>query len=102
MRIYLSGPITGTNDYLGRFEVAEKKLAKLGYSIINPAKVCAQLPEDTKYEQYMKVCIAMLETADAIYMMEGWRESIGACKEYSMATFLGIHVLMEEGEFKWG
>ena len=39
--IYISGPITGTSDYMERFEKAEKELIENGYSVINPAKVNA-------------------------------------------------------------
>ena len=35
--IYISGPITGTSDYMKRFEKAEKELTENGYSVINPA-----------------------------------------------------------------
>ena len=39
--IYISGPITGTSDYMERFEKAEKELIENGYSVINPAEVNA-------------------------------------------------------------
>ena len=52
MKIYISGAITGTDDYMERFAKAEKELTEQGYSVINPAKVNAQLPEDTSYEEY--------------------------------------------------
>ena len=41
--IYISGPITGTSDYMKRFEKAEKELTENGYSVINPAKVNAKI-----------------------------------------------------------
>ena len=53
--IYISGPITGTSDYMKRFEKAEKELTENGYSVINPAKVNAMLPEDATWEEYIKV-----------------------------------------------
>lgn len=45
MRIYISGPITGTTDYKERFAVAEEKLKANGYEVVNPAKLAAALPE---------------------------------------------------------
>ena len=51
MKIYISGAITGIDDYMERFAKAEKKLTEQGYSVVNPAKVNAQLPEDTTYEE---------------------------------------------------
>ncbi len=36
-------------DYMERFEKAEKELIENGYSVINPAKVNAMLPEDATW-----------------------------------------------------
>lgn len=87
MKIYISGAITGTYDYMERFAKAEKELAEQGYSVVNPAKVNAQLPRDTDYEDYMKMSFCMLSMCDSIYMLRGWRKSCGANRElgYAMA-----------------
>lgn len=85
MKIYISGAITGTNDYIERFARAEKELTENGYSVINPAKVNAQLPEDTTYEEYMKMSILMLDMCDSVYMLKGWEKSCGANREYGYA-----------------
>lgn len=96
MRIYISRPVTGTDDYIYRFSKAEKILEESGYSVVNPVKVNAQLPEDTTYRQYMEVSLAMLGTCDAVYMMDGWKESKGAKLEYAYAvTLLGLKVYKE-------
>lgn len=46
-KIYISGPITGIDDYMGRFSNAEKELKEQGFSVVNPAKVLSQMPADT-------------------------------------------------------
>lgn len=99
MRTYISGAITGTTDYMERFAKAEKELAEQGYSVVNPAKVNAQLPEDTNYDEYMKMSFCMLDMCDAIYMLNGWEESRGANREYGYAITKDKKVIFErEGD----
>ena len=88
MKIYISGAITGTDNYMERFAKAEKELTEQGYSVVNPAKVNAQLPEDTTYEEYMKMCFCMLDMCDSICMLKDWKKSCGANRElgYAMAN----------------
>ena len=84
-RIYISGAITGTTDYMDRFCKAEKELKEKGFSVINPAKVNAQMPEDTTYEEYMKMSFTMLDMCEYIYMLHGWHKSTGANRELGYA-----------------
>lgn len=94
-KVYISGKITGTKDYMERFAECEKKLTEQGYSVINPAKVNAMLPQDTEYDEYMKMSFTMLEMCDMIYMMNGWSTSNGACMEYDKARELGKEIMLE-------
>jgi hypothetical protein len=95
-KVYISGPITGTTDYMERFAKAEEELTKKGYSVVNPAKVNAQLPSDTTYDEYMKMSICMLRMCDCIYMLRDWRRSNGARVEHITACNSGITIMMED------
>ena len=92
MKIYISGAISNTDDFMERFAKAEKELKEQGYSVVNPAKVNAQLPENTSYEEYMKMCFCMLDMCDSICMLKGFEKSCGANRElgYAMAKDMTI------------
>lgn len=95
MKIYISGKITGTTDYMKRFESAEKALSKY-HIVINPAKVNAQLPKETVWEEYMKMSMCMLEMCNAIYMLKGWKDSKGAKLEYEFAKSKNYKIFFEK------
>lgn len=97
--VYISGPITGTNDYLIRFSIIEGKLKREGYEVINPAVVNAKLPQSLTWDDYMHVDLAMLDLADTIYLMEGWQKSKGASAEAAYAMEHGkIFMKQENGD----
>lgn len=96
-RIYISGPITGTEDYLKRFKEAEEKLKKQmpKADFINPAGVMAGLPESTTWKEYMDIAIRLLDMCDGIYMLENWKDSTGASIEYGYAMAMDKFILNE-------
>lgn len=95
MKIYISGDITGTRDYMKRFKEAEEKLIEQGYDVINPAEINSHLPVNTTWDDYMKMSLVMLSMCDAIFMLKKWRESKGACIEYGYALGKGLNVEFE-------
>lgn len=95
--VYLSGPISGTDDYMERFEKAEKEVVEAtGCGVVNPAKVVKQLPEEIGYEDCMRVCIAMLEACSVIYLLKGWEKSCGANRELGYAIKKDMKIVCEE------
>ena len=94
MKIYISGKITGITDYIQRFERAEKALSN--YIVINPAKVNAQLPIETTWEEYMQMSMTMLKMCNAIYMLKGWEDSKGARLEYNYAVENNYKIIFEK------
>lgn len=92
MRVYISGPITGTQDYERRFAEAEMRLRACGYDVVNPVRLNGIVPSGTDWEGYMRLSICLLGLCDRIYMLPGWKKSRGACMEYGYALGHGIAV----------
>lgn len=94
-KIYISGPITGIEDYMKNFDKAEKELKSVGFSVVNPAKVLSQMPEDTEYEEYMEMSMMMLSMCSHIYLLDGWEKSMGSNREYGYALASDITIMRE-------
>lgn len=77
MRIYISGAITGTEDFRERFLEAEKELIAAGHDTVNPARLNDIMPKDATHEEYTRMSFELLDICDAIYMLEGWENSKG-------------------------
>lgn len=89
MIIYIAGPMSGKPDYnRPAFMEAQKYLESKGHIVLNPASLPIGLPE----KSYMPICMAMLEQADAIYMLERWEDSVGARAEYLYAGRQGKYI----------
>lgn len=99
MNIYISGPITGTTDYKERFITASDHLLKQGHRPINPVAIAEdikkRLPMEPAYETYMAIDLAILEMADAIYMLKGFEDSNGARVERMRAVQRGKQIFYQ-------
>lgn len=99
-RIYISGKITGTDDYMERFAEAERDLAKAGYEVVNPAKLDLIMPKTATHKEYMDMCITLLEMCDYIYMLHGWEQSKGANMELCKAKELKMHIFYQPMDWR--
>ena len=94
-KIYISGKISGTDDYLERFAAAEKKFSEQGYEVVNPAYEGTKL-KDASYEDYMELSFQLLKDCDIIYMLKDWRTSPGANQEYGYALAKDMEIRFEK------
>lgn len=101
MRVYISGPITGIKNFESNFAEAEKFLKSNGCAVINPARLNTVLPEGLGYQEYMKLDFALVDMADALYMLPNWSSSKGARAECNYAEVLGKKIIYPgtEGSF---
>lgn len=91
-KVFISGPMSGYDNFNREaFMEAEKKLKDAGYSVFNPAWLNFDESWDTA--SIMAIDMAALSRCDAIYQLDGWRESKGAKAEYRTAEWLGLDIL---------
>lgn len=83
--VYISGPITGVPQYWLAFEAAEDALLAEGFIPLSPA----HLPKGLTPEQYMRIDLAMIDSADAIYVLYDSVKSKGAMLEYRYCQYIG-------------
>jgi len=89
--IYLSGPITGYPNFKEHFDRIAAALRQRDWIVLNPAETPAGLSEFA----YMDIGCAQVRSADAILMLDGWRNSAGALTEYFLAIKCGMNIYSE-------
>ena len=92
MKVYIAGKVTGTSlvECTHKFGTAHIAIQKLGHTAINPLAVVNNWK--TTWQAAMKLCIAALMTADAVYVLPCSQDSKGAKLELKIAKELGIPV----------
>lgn len=92
--IYISGKITGVENFAEIFASKEQELTEQGHNIFNPAKH----PDMFSWQQFMELDLKALSFCDSIYMMKGWETSKGAKLELEEAKRLGLEIIYESPE----
>ena len=88
--IYIAGPMKGLkNANRAAFAEAAERLRNLGYIVLNPAVLPVGMPPD----HYMPICLAMVQAADIICMLDGWGRSDGANIEMDFDKYQGKDVV---------
>lgn len=92
MIFYIAGPMSGLPGFNREaFMEAARLIRQKGHEVINPALLPATLPDS----RYMPICTAMIDAADAVYMLEGWQQSLGARTERLYAKRQGKAVMLQ-------
>ncbi len=115
MKIYLSGPMRGKKDYnFPEFDRVTKILRSHGHDIISPAEADREeghdpISDPEGYEKWVKSDavknaferdIRDISSCDAIYMLDGWENSIGATAEKAVAVWMMKTVMYKTGPEK--
>ena len=92
LTIFISGSISNNPNYIEQFKAAQDKLEQEGYVVLNPTCLNPKL----SYKQLMTICKIMIDVSDAVYMLNGWEQSKGACFENSWAKAQGKEIIYEQ------
>ena len=85
MKVYIAGKITGDAGYRDKFAAAEIQLGWQGHTVLNPA----ELPEGMAPADYMRICFAMIDTADVVVFLPDAKDSAGARLEKAYCEYIG-------------
>lgn len=84
MKVYIAGKISGDPSYKAKFGTAKFMLEQLGDIVLSPA----DLPEGMTRADYMRICFAMIDSADAVLFLSDWNESNGAKLEHEYCVYI--------------
>lgn len=73
LKVYIAGKIAGDPQYRRKFLAAHMELKNEGHIVLNPA----HLPEGMKSADYMRICLAMIDSADMVAFLPDWEDSPG-------------------------
>ena len=94
--IYIAGPITGVERYYEAFEDMEDELSALGYIPLSPSR----LPGGMSPKQYMRICFAMIDSADAVIFLPGSGKSPGARLELRYCRYTDKPCFQDSNKLK--
>lgn len=93
-KIYIAGKIAGDPDYKAKFDTAEQEYKKKGYTVLNPS----WMPQGMQPADYMRICFAMIDTADVVAFLPGYRQSAGAQVELQYCFYIDKAVVLPDDE----
>tara|TARA_A100001015_G_C14901467_1_gene676569 strand:+ start:491 stop:829 length:339 start_codon:yes stop_codon:yes gene_type:complete len=101
--IYVAGPMTGYKlNNFPRFNEKAKQLRDLGWTVLNPAELDIEAGFDPSEEftplDYMRAArrdLHAISGSDAIYLLDGWEDSIGARWEWAYAKNMSLNIYYE-------
>ena len=93
MIVYLSGPMSGVENYRETFEAAARELTAAGHIVINPAEILQVMPAGAADRaDFLLIDLHLLASAEAMLLLPGWHVSRGCLAERAFCQAVGIPV----------
>lgn len=84
MKVYIAGKITGDPFYRPKFARAKMTVEAEGHIVLVPS----MLPAGMDNADYMRICFAMIDSADLVLFLPDWKDSEGAKLERQYCAYL--------------
>lgn len=98
MKAYLAGKITGDKKYKDKFAEAAAALRQSGFDVIISPAI---LPEGMQNADYMRICFAMIDSADVVAFIPDWTDSRGANLENAYCQYISKQIFyLTENQIK--
>lgn len=85
VKIYIAGKINGDPDYRAKFKRAREQVEQQGHVALTPDI----LPTGMMQQDYMRICLAMIDSADVVVFLPDWKDSKGAQLERQYCEYTG-------------
>lgn len=92
MKAYIAGKITGDTGYQEKFRRAQKLLEAEEFVVLNPAVMA----EGMRPADYMRICFAMMDSADIVAFLPDYEQSRGAQLEWAWCQYVGKQTMYLE------
>lgn len=91
MKIYVSGPMTGIDEFnYPAFHAAKEKLEAVGHEVLSPADL--PIIEGWEWIDYMELDLEEVFRAEGFGYLPGWENSKGARIERKIAELRGVPI----------
>lgn len=97
LKAYIAGKITRDSDYKKKFARAKSCLENEGFVVLNPA----ELPEGMRPADYMRICMAMIDSSDVVAFLPDYEQSKGARLEWAYCQYVGKQTMYLEQMSAW-
>lgn len=93
MRVYISGPMTGIQNFnFPAFNAAASKLRAMGYEVVNPVDINGD--HSVPWTDCLRKDLKEMLNCDLLALLPGWQNSKGAHLEMHVAHRVGIGIVM--------
>lgn len=99
--IYVAGKYRAKSEWelvnnIRHAEEVSLDLWRSGWVVITPHKNTQNFQGALPDSVWLNGCLEILKRCDAIFMMKGFRQSLGAMEEYKLAEEMGIPIYYED------